>query len=131
MSQFTQGELTAKAGASLTAKKNHFAKITGAEAEGLTATFAAAATDVIIGIFQTNAADNAEVVVRLPGAGTSKLKLGSGGATLNDLLTADSAGKGVATTTEDDVVGAIALEDGDEDDVIEVLQVFHVIPPAS
>jgi hypothetical protein len=51
----------------------------------------------------------------------AKLTLGSGGATAGAYLKSDSAGAGVATTTNADIVGAIALEAGSQNEVISVL----------
>lgn len=51
----------------------------------------------------------------------AKLTLGSGGATIGDKLASGEDGEGIVTTSDQIWVGAIALEDGDEYQVISVL----------
>lgn len=83
---------------------------------------AAAATDKIVGI-ALNATTAAEdlVEIALPGGG-SKAKAG-GTVSFGDLLTADADGKLVATTTANNRVVAIAMEDAVVDDLFSV----HVV----
>lgn len=79
----------------------------------------ASATSKNFGIAQ-NAAAAAEdkVEVALPGGGAKGLAGGS--ISFGDLLTSDSAGKLVATTTANDRVVAIALEDAVANDLFSV-----------
>ena len=51
----------------------------------------------------------------------AKLTLGSGGASIGDKLASGEDGEGIVTTTDKIWVGAIALEDGDDTQVISVL----------
>jgi len=72
-----------------------------------------------IGILQDKpSAANRPACVRV--AGVSKLVLG-GTVAAGDRLTPDTNGDGVAITSDDGEYGAIALEPGDDNDVIEVL----------
>lgn len=85
----------------------------------------AAATEDIIGILQNKpAAAGREAKVRV--AGVSKLEMG---AAVNEgaYVTADSSGRGVATTTAADRVGARCLvASGAAGDVVKVLIVSHL-----
>lgn len=73
------------------------------------------------------AATGANVEVAMPhGGGTAKVKCG-GTIAAGDQLTCDSAGKAVATTTSDDYVFGLALEDGDANDVIEYVPCFDIV----
>lgn len=79
----------------------------------------ALATDKNIGIALCDAASAEDLVeVALPGGGASGLLVGSVSA--GDLLTPDSTGKLVATTTANDRVIAIAMDDGVAGDLISV-----------
>lgn len=80
---------------------------------------ATAATDKLIGIQQnesTTAEDKVEVAIA---GGGAKLKIADTVA-VGDRLTADSAGKGVVTTSNADKIIAIAMQDGVTGDVIGV-----------
>jgi hypothetical protein len=84
---------------------------------------AAAATDNIIGVVENNdGASGAGVVYQF--LGTVKVKLG-GTVSIGAWVTADSAGKGVATTTDKDVAIGRALEAGVSGDLIEVQLGIH------
>lgn len=86
--------------------RNHVAKAT-------------AATQKIIGLAMNDAATAEDKVeVALPGGGAKGLCGDT--VSFGDLLTADSAGKLVATTTANDKVVAQALEDGVVGDLIAV-----------
>lgn len=84
-----------------------------------------AATDKSFGILQS-APGSAEAVceVAMPGGGAKGLAGGT--ITTGDLLAPDSAGKLVATTTENDRVVAIALQDAVADDIFNVDVVIAV-----
>lgn len=103
---------------------------------------AAAATDVIIGVSQQNTRDTPG----LTGAGTDAASVGEpltvivppsydcyvtagGTITAGDRLTATTAGKALATTTQDNYYGAIALEDASADELVRV-QLVHASVPA-
>lgn len=73
------------------------------------------------------AAAGAAVEVAMPhGGGTAKVKCG-GSVSAGDQLTTDSAGKAVTTTTSDDYVFGLALQDGDANDVIEYVPCFDIV----
>lgn len=81
---------------------------------------ATAASDKQIGICQNTVTAAEDLIeVALPGGG-AKMVLGTGGASWGDLLTADSNGAGVVTTSNAARVIAMAMEDGVEGDVIAV-----------
>lgn len=78
-----------------------------------------AATDKIVGLaFSSPTAAGETMEVCLPGGGGKGLCGGT--VAFGDLLTADSGGKLVATTTANDRVVAIAMEDGVVNDLIAV-----------
>jgi len=84
-----------------------------------------AATDKIVGLTNSAPTEAEEMVeVCLPGGG-AKGKLG-GTVSWGDMLTSDSAGKLVATTTENDRIVAMAMEDGVANDLIAVEVVVGV-----
>lgn len=86
------------------ADKSHVAKAT-------------AATDKNIGLAMCDTLNAEEIIeVALPGGGGKALLGGS--VSFGDLLTADSNGKLVATTTANDRVIAMAMEDGVANDLI-------------
>lgn len=89
-----------------------FAKITST---GLDT--AATATSKIVGVFQRTAASGEEATIAC--GGTTKIKL-VGTVSRGDKLTASTAGKAIATVTDKDVVGGVALEDGVTGDIIEM-----------
>lgn len=82
-------------------------------------TIASAATDLLIGTLtnKPKAGENAAIFGRF-GGGTGKVVLG-GTVTRGAFLTADSAGKAVATTTVGQEVLGRALNAGDAGDIIE------------
>jgi len=84
---------------------------------------AAATTDLVVGIFQHDAASGAEVRVALPGS-IAKLKLGSGGITRGALVTSDGTGQGIALSgaagTNVQSIG-IAMASGVAGDIVPVL----------
>jgi hypothetical protein len=83
---------------------------------------AAAATDKAVGLALCDAAAAEDKVeVALPGGGAKALLGGT--VSFGDLLASDAAGKLVATTTADNRVVAIAMEDGVASDLISV----HVV----
>ena len=87
------------------------------------------AGELAIGIRRNSPAINKPVEVVLPG-NIAKLTLGSGGATKGCYLKSDAAGAGVATTTDRDIVCAIALEAGDDTEVISVLVIIDTLSHA-
>ena len=82
----------------------------------------AANTDLLVGIFQHDAASGTEVRVMLEGI--SRLKLGTGGITRGNPLTSDGSGQGIAITgaagTNAQSIG-IAMASGNAGDIIPVL----------
>lgn len=75
------------------------------------------ATDLLVGVLQNNPASGEPATYRF--LGTSKVKAG-GTIAVGDWITTDSAGKGIATTTDGNIVIGKALEAGVTDDIIEV-----------
>lgn len=74
---------------------------------------------------QEGADQNIEVLMPHGGA-TGKVKAG-GSISAGDHLTTDSAGKAVATTTADDYVFGVALNDADANDVVEYVPMYDVV----
>jgi len=91
-------------------KAGCFAKL----ATATTATYAAAATDAIIGIIVdggTAKGDPISIDTRV-GVVVDMVVDGNAGAIgIGSMLTSDSAGKGIATTTDGNIIGAMALEE--------------------
>lgn len=85
------------------------------------------ATAKNIGILQTATTEaEGKAEVALPGGG-GKALLGSGGAAFGDLLTSDSNGALVVTTTPGNRVMAMALQAGSENDLISVMVLAQLI----
>lgn len=120
MSQQVRGlEKSLVAAADLSAKLFYIAKV---DTSGNLA-LAAAATDPIVGVIQNNdGGSGAMATYRF--LGTSKVIAG-GSISIGDLVTSDSAGKAVATTTNKDIVIGRALEAADSGDIIEVQLSIH------
>ncbi len=115
MSQFVKGfTKTLTSAADLSAKAGYIAKIDTSGNLDL----AAAATNKIVGVIESNDGGSGATAV-YQFLGTVKVKLG-GTVAIGDWVTADSAGKGVATTTDKDVAIGRALEAGVSGDMIEV-----------
>ncbi len=75
------------------------------------------ATDLLVGVLQNAPTSGEQATYRF--LGTSKVKLG-GTVAIGDWVTTDSAGKGVATTTDGNIVIGKALDAGVDGDIIEV-----------
>lgn len=119
MTQFVEGlSKTLIAGESL-ADKEFFIGQLNASGE---LEIAEGATDLLVGIIRTQA--GAGEAARYQFTGTAKVKIG-GTVAIGDLVTTDSAGKGVATTTNANIVIGRALEAGVTDDIIEVQLGIH------
>lgn len=120
MSTQTSGEKrTFKSGADLSAKQFYIVKVSATN----TVALASAATDKLVGTIANKpaAATGASVEVAMRhGGGTQRVILGDT-VSLNDYLTADSAGKAIATTTSGNVILGMALEAGVVGDVIEYM----------
>jgi hypothetical protein len=78
------------------------------------------AGEQMIGIRRNSPAINKPVDVVSVGS-IAKLTIGSGGVLAGGHLKSGSAGEGIASTSDREEIGAIALEAGDENDVISVL----------
>lgn len=78
---------------------------------------AAAGTDPIVGVLQNKPKATAAAVVRM--SGTSKVIAG-GTVTRGDLVTSDSNGKAVTTTTNKDVAVGRALSSAVSGDIFEI-----------
>lgn len=105
-----------KAGADLSAKRYYIVKLDTVQS---TVVLASAATDYLIGTLENapKAGENASVLLR-GGGMTGKVKTGGSGSA-GAFLTADSAGKAVATTTVGQEVFGRALKDFTSGDVVE------------
>ncbi len=115
MSQFVKGfTKTLTSAADLSAKAGYIVKL---DASG-NLDLAAAATNLIVGVLESNDGGSGATGV-YQFLGTVKVKLG-GTVAIGDFVTADSAGKGVATTSDHAVVVGRALEAGVAGDMIEV-----------
>jgi len=114
-----QLKLSIPCSADLTDYQHRFANLSGADAVSF-----AGAGEVTLGILQNNPdaiGKGASIAV----AGVSMLELG-GTVTRLAWLKSDAAGRGVATTTDTNVVGAIALAAGVITDKIPVI-IVHVL----
>lgn len=121
MSKFVSGHLSRKASADLSAKQFFIVKL---DTNGEVA-LASAATDAFIGVLQNKPKAGETAEIRLVNAeGTLKVVLG-GTVAKDAMVTADSAGKGVSTTTVGNYVLGMALEAGVAGDIIEVLPIAH------
>ena len=108
--------------ADLSGYTGRFAKM----ASATTVTYAAAATDAIVGIIADGGIDSGDVVsidtrvgvvVMLVVDGSAR-----GGIAVGSMLTSDSAGRGVVTTTDGNIIGGMALDASTAaNDVIRVL----------
>jgi hypothetical protein len=107
-----------KAGADLSNSQFHLVK---QQANG-SVILASADTDKIVGILDNAPVQNDTATVTLVNAqGTAKVVLGSGGCAVGDLLTADTNGAAVVTTTNKKVVVGRALQAGNAGEVVEIL----------
>lgn len=83
------------------------------------------ATDLLVGVIKSNDGGSGESAC-YQFTGTAKVKIG-GSVSIGDWVTSDSNGKGVATTTDGNIVIGRALEAGVDGDIIEVqLGVQHL-----
>lgn len=122
MSQFVEGfKKTLIAGEDLSAKEFYIGQL---DASG-NLEVAEGATDLVVGVIRENAGGSgASATYQF--LGTAKVKLG-GTVAIGDWVTTDSAGKGVATTTDGNITIGRALEAGVDGDIIEVqLNVQHL-----
>lgn len=107
--------------ADLSAKTGRFAKMV----TGTTVTFAAAATDAIVGIIADGGTASGDPVSIDTRSGVVVMLCVDGNAgaiTYGSFLTSDSVGRGIATTTDGNIIGAMALEASTtQGDVIRVL----------
>lgn len=110
-----------KAGADLSAKKNFIVKRTADNTVGL----ASAATDVLLGVLTNSPKSGDGAAVALVGSGQIALVVAGGSISADAVLTADSAGKAIATTTTGNYILGRAMNDADAGDLVEVLLVNH------
>lgn len=111
---------TFKAGADLRTKQYFIVKLSSGDV-----VLAAAATDNLLGILMNkpNSAENAEVQL-VNSQGTCKVVAG-GSITAGNMITADSAGKAVATTSVGNYILGMALKDAASGDVVEFMPTGH------
>lgn len=109
-----------KAAADYSAKQYYIVKLSADDE----ATLASAASDLLLGTIcnKPKAGENVEVYGRW-GGGTGKVICG-GSVSRGAFLTADSAGKAVATTTVGQEILGRALQAGDAGDIIEYASMF-------
>lgn len=107
--------ITKKVESDLSAKQYYLVNIDGTDEELITLASAATETPFVLleGVDGSTADGQAAIAI----GGTAKVKLG-GTVAPGDLLTADSAGKAIATTTNGNFYGLIALEIGVANDII-------------
>ena len=111
------------AAADLSDYQYHFVELSASK----TVNVASAADANTVGILQDKP-EAANRACKVAGPGNiSKLVLGSGGATYGNKLTPDSSGHGVVATSAQKY-GAMALESGDENDLISVLVENGYVP---
>lgn len=109
--------------ADLSGYTGRFAKM----ASATTVTYAAAATDAIVGIIADGGIDSGDVVSIDTRVGVVVMLVvdGSAGGGIvagSSFLTSDSAGRGVVTTTDGNIIGGLALDSSTAaNDVIRVL----------
>ena len=113
--------LTLVAGADFSAKQ-YFIAALDASNEG-EAVLANAQTLPIIGVIENYPEADDTVRIVLPQSGTMKVKCG-GNISIGGYVTADSAGKAIATTTAGDMVIGRALEAGADGRIIEIACMF-------
>lgn len=116
--QINAQEKTLVAGEDMSAKQHYIVQLS---ATG-TLEVAEGATDLIVGVLQNEPLSGEAALYRFEG--TAKVKLG-GTVAIGDWVTTDTAGKGVATTTDGDIVIGRALEAGVDGDIIEVQMAIH------
>jgi len=87
-----------------------------------------AATDIMVGVFQNTGDDGDSCSIAV--LGIAKVLIGTGGVSKGERLTCEAGGSAITTTTLDDLVLGIAMEDGDDGDVIPVFltpgMVYHL-----
>jgi hypothetical protein len=107
--------------ADLSAKNHRFAKMVTAS----TVTYAAAATDAIVGIITdggTASGDPVSIETRAGIVTMLQVDGAAGAITYGSFLTSDSVGRGIATTTDGNIIGAMALDASTtQGDIIRVL----------
>lgn len=114
---------TFKSAASLLDKQNYVVYV---NAKGIV-TIASAATQKPLGtiVNKPQAGANANIEVQLPTGGATGKVIAGGSIAIGDKLTADSAGKAVATTSAGNFVFGVALEPADSGDVFEYMPHFE------
>lgn len=116
MSQFVKGfEKSFKSTNDLSTKQYYIVKVDTSNAQSVV--LAAAGTDPIVGVLQNKPAAGKMANVQI--LGTAKVIAG-GSVTRGDLVTSDSNGKAVTTTTNKDVILGRALDTAASGDVFEV-----------
>ena len=124
MATITNGPTkTFKSAGDLEGKQNYIVYVS---AKGVV-TIGSAATHKVMGtvVNRPQAGAGANIEVQMPhGGGTGKVIAG-GSISIGDKLTSDSAGKAVATTTQNNYVFGVALQDADANDVFEYMPHFE------
>ena len=118
-------DISLTADADLSAKQFRFVKMSS---DGQVAV-AAAATDNILGVLQDTDADAAGKACAVRVAGETKLVAG-GTIDEGQYLTSDANGDAVATTTDKERIGAIALEAASDNDIFRALIVHFTLSAA-
>lgn len=100
----------------LSAKQNYIVKADVSNDQSVV--IAAAATDPIVGVLENKPTAGQAALVQI--LGTAKVIAG-GTVTRGDVVTSDSAGKAITTTTDKDVAVGRALESAVAGDIFEIL----------
>ena len=122
MSQSVYGPIKSfKTATDLSAKQYFIVKLSAAQ----TVALASAATDILIGVLRNEPeSGQAAEVHMINGGASAKVKAG-GTISAGDMITSDSAGKAVATTTTGNYVLGMALEAAVDGDVFEFAPMNH------
>lgn len=122
MSQYNEGKLlTFEAAGDLSAKQYLIVKPGSGEND---IAVASAASDELLGVLQNDPVQYQEAAVMIDG--TTKVIAG-GSISKGAMITTDSNGKAIATTTAGNKVIGIAIEDADANDVFEMAIVHKTI----
>ena len=123
MAKTSTNPVNFKSAASLSGKKNYIVYVS---AKGVV-TIASAATHKVMGVVTNSpqAGVGQNVSVALPFGNETFKVIAGGSISIGDKLTADSAGKAIATTSAGNYVFGVALQDADAGDIFEAMPHFE------
>ena len=107
---------TFKAAADYSAKKYYIMKVSASNV----VTLASAATDALVGILMNEPESGANADVKMRSAAGTGRVIAGGTVAVGALVTTDSAGKAIATTTDGDEVLGRAMEAAVSGDIFEI-----------